>query len=481
MRRTTFFRDSAIALFLLAAFSASAFAGQNAPRPPVTPPSGASWSLRNWMAYSSPYADFFLFQRDKYDLPLGSFLMPMRLRTPEVSAGRTAKIGFYLGGDASGRFESQVVDGGSRVESHSMFSGIGGGYVSGLNNPVLDKVDVGYGTLGDGISLELTGNVFARSGGGVSLAIAPKTLFYAVTPTEGSRGIIWYANVSSHFMFGRAMINVDPGLVRLPDGELLVGGRVGVPLPRGLLVFAGVPTNLPMRYQDVLPGAHPSPGDYEVGLSKGPLQIGAGIGEKTVYGLLRLSVRPARVGNPNLRPQGDGHVMLSADAEASHAGHGPNATPPRAQVSVEEELSVPPPSLIDLINDPLLTSSEPQLVFDRTNAVWQLGFKHSHRMMVNGQLTKMSMRVDVEVPKLVELLSGSTDATDGNSPEALARIRAYLEARVEEIIAEMQALAGDASVPKADRLKRIEPLYREGAGYAVLSGELRTQYDAATK
>ena len=142
-------------------------------------------------------------------------------------------------------------------------------------------------------------------------------------------------------------------------------------------------------------------------------------------------------------------------------------------MSVEEELSVPPPSLIDLINDPLLTSSEPLLVFDRANAVWQLGFKHSHRMMMNGQLTKMSMRVDVAVPKLVELLSGSTDATDGNSPEALARIRGHLEARVQEIIAEMQAVASDASAPKADRLKRIEPLYREGAGYAVLSGELR--------
>ena len=208
-----------------------------------------------------------------------------------------------------------------------MWSGIGGGYVSGLNNPLLDKVDVGYGTLGDGISLELTGKVFARSGGGASFAIAPKTLFYAVTPTEGSRGIIWYTNVSSHFMFGRAMINVDPGLVRLPDGEVLVGGRVGVPLPHGFLAFAGVPTNLPMRYQDVLPGAHPTPGDYEVGLSKGPLQIGAGIGEKTVYGLLRLSVRPARVGNPNLRPQGDGHVMLSPDAEAHTRATAP--TPPR--------------------------------------------------------------------------------------------------------------------------------------------------------
>jgi len=446
------------------------------------PPAGeASWTLRHWMAYSSPYADFFVFPRNERDWPLGSFLLPMRIRTPEISAGRTAKIGFYVGGDASARFESQVVPGGSRVESHSMFSGVGGGYVSGLNNPVLDKVDVSYGSLGDGIGLELTGKVFARSGGGVSVAIAPKTLLYAVTPTEGSRGVIWYANLSTHWMFGRVMINVDPGLVRLPHGETLVGGRVGVPLPKGFLAFAGVPTNLPMEYQDVLPGAHPTPGDYEVGLSKGAVQVGAGIGGKSVYGLVRISVRPAKVGNPNLRPQGDGHVMLSADAEASHAGHGPNATPPRAQVNVEEQLSVPPPSLIELLNDPLLTSSEPQLVFDRANAVWQLGFMHSHRMVMNGQLTKMSMRVDVEVPKLVGLLSDSTDATAGNSPEALARIRGYLEARVQEIIVEMRAVADDTSVPRAERVKRLEPLYKEGLGYAMHAEALRAQYDASIR
>jgi hypothetical protein len=457
---------------------APSFSQERAGLPPA---SDSSWSIRNWMAYSSPYADFFLFPRNERDWPLGSFLLPMRIRTPEIPAGRTAKIGFYVGGDASARFESQVVPGGSRVESHSMFSGIGGGYVSGLNNPVLDKVDVSYGSLGDGIGLELTGKVFARSSGGVSIAIAPKTLLYQVTPVEGRRGIIWYANLSTHWMFGRAMINVDPGLVRLPDGKILVGGRVGVPLSRGFLVFAGVPTNLPMEYQDVLPGAHPTPGEYEVGVSKGPLQFGAGIGDKRVYGLLRVSVRPAKVGNPNLRPQGDGHVMLSADAEASHAGHGPNATPPRASVSVEEELSVPPPSLIDLLNDPLLTSSEPQLVFDRTNAVWQLGFQHTHRMMMNGQLAKMTMRVDVQVPKLVELLSGANDATDGNSPEARARIHGYLKARVLEIIEEMRAVAADESVPKAERVKRIEPLYKEGLGYAASTEALRAQYDASIK
>ena len=447
----------------------------------LPPPGQASWTLRNWMAYSSPYADFFLFPRNERDWALGSFLLPMRIRTPESSAGRTAKVGFYVGGDASARFESQVVPGGSRVESHSMFSGIGGGYVSGLNNPVLDKVDVSYGSLGDGIGLELTGKAFARSGGGVSIAIAPKTLLYQITPTEGRRGIIWYANLSTHWMFGRTMINVDPGMVRLPDGKLLMGGRVGVPLPRGFLVFAGVPTNLPMEYQDVLPGAHPSPGEYEVGLSKGPLQLGAGIGDKRIYGLLRVSVRPAKVGNPNLRPQGDGHVMLSADAEAAHAGHGPNATPPLASVAVDEELSVPPPSLLELINDPLLTSSEPQLVFDRVNSVWQLGFQHTHRMLMNGQLSKMTMRVNVEVPKLVELLSGSTDATDGNSPEARARIRGYLEARVQEIIAEMRAVADDTSVAKAERVKRIAPLYKEAVGYATNVEELRAQYDASIK
>jgi hypothetical protein len=150
------------------------------------PPTGqGSWTLRNWMVYSSPYADFFVFPRKERDWPLGSFLLPMRLRTPEISAGGAARIGFYAGGDASARFESQVVPGGSRVESHSMFSGIGGGYVSGLNNPVVDKIDVSYGSLGDGIGLELTGKVFARSGGGVSMAIAPKTLLHAVTPTEG--------------------------------------------------------------------------------------------------------------------------------------------------------------------------------------------------------------------------------------------------------------------------------------------------------
>jgi hypothetical protein len=446
------------------------------------PPAGqASWTLRNWMAYSSPYADFFVFPRNERDWPLGSFLLPMRIRTPEISAGRTARIGFYAGGDASARFESQTVPGGSRVESHSMFSGVGGGYVSGLNNPVLDKVDVSYGSLGDGIGLELTGKVFARSGGGVSMAIAPKTLLYAVTPAEGSRGVIWYASLSTHWMFGRVMINVDPGLVRLPHGDTLVGGRVGVPLPKGFVAFAGVPTNLPMEYQDVLPGAHPTPGDYEVGLSKGPVQVGAGIGGRKVYGLVRISMRPAKVGSPNLRPQGDGHVMLSADAEASHAGHGPNATPPRAHVNVEEQLSVPPPSLIELMNDPLLTSSEPQLVFDRAKAVWQLGFMHSHRMMMNGQLTKMSMRVDVEVPKLVALLSGSNDATDGNSPEARARIHGYLEARVEEIIAEMRAVADDASVPRAERVARLEPLYKEGLGYATNAEALRALYDAAMK
>lgn len=448
----------------------------------VAPASMQTWHLRNWMAYTSPYADVFLVSRDEHDQPLGSFLMPMRLRTPELLAGSTAKIGFYIGGDAGVRFRSELVEGGSRVDSHRMFSGIAGGYLSGLNNPVIDKVDVGFNSLGQGIGLELTGKAFGRSGRSVTFAIVPKTLIYAVTPTEGSRGYIWYANAATHWMFGRFMINIDPGMIRLPDGEILVAGRVGVPLPKGFLVFAGVPANLPMEYQDVLPGAHPTPGDVEVGFGKGPVQFGVGTGRNNItYGFFRLSVRPAQVGNRSLRPQGDGHVMLSPDAEASHQGHGPNSTPPRAQVSVEEDLTVPPASLLELVNDPLLKEADPRLVFDQSSSTWQLGFRHTHRMMVRGQMSDMTMWVNTDVPKLLELLTDPSDAMDGNSPAALARIRGYYEARVREIISEMRTLSEDKSVTPGDRANRVERLYKEGTSYGVLSEELQSQYRSALR
>src|SRR5262249_13311581 len=160
-------------------------------------------------------------------------------------------------------------------------------------------------SLGKGVGLELTGKSFSRKTGIISLAMIPKVQLYTVTATDNSRGSILNANLAVHSMFKKELITINPGVVRLPDGKTLVGGSLNFALPRGLSVFAAAPTNLPMKYRDVLPGAHPKPGAVEFGVGKGPFQFGAGSGKEGVYGLLRVSLKPLQIGNRELHPQAD--------------------------------------------------------------------------------------------------------------------------------------------------------------------------------
>src|SRR5215470_13917352 len=132
-------------------------ASAQTPQPGGSPVKMDWRNLRNWMAYTTPYAELFVTPDKQNDQPLGSFLIPIRIRTPELSTGKGGKIGFYGGSDASLRFQSESAIHGWATKSHSMFSGIGGGYYSGLPNPFIDKVDVSINSLGKGVGLELTG------------------------------------------------------------------------------------------------------------------------------------------------------------------------------------------------------------------------------------------------------------------------------------------------------------------------------------
>jgi hypothetical protein len=439
-------------------------------------PSSSSWlNRRNWMAYTTPYSEFFWTRHEKNDQPLGSLLLPVRIRTPELSAGRKGKIGFYTGADIGVRFQSEAARQRSMVKSHSMFSGVVGGYYSGLNNPFIYKVDVSFNSLGRGIALELTGKTLSQSAGKLSFVMIPKVQIYGVTPTSGGRGWIWNANLATHWMYKRAMISVTPGLVQLPDGKILLGGNLSFPLPKKFVAFLGVPTNVPMQYQDVLPGAHPKPGFIEFGVGKGPFQFGAGVGKEGVYGLFRISLKPQQIGNRELRPQGDGHIMLSPEAEASHHGHRPNASEIRTEVTVAQDVRVPPATLLELIQDPFFKNKEAHLQFDPNNSMWQIGFRHKHRMTMGGQMTTMTMPVNIEISDLLKFLHDSNDTND-SATEAIERIRGFYEARVREITHEIQEISEDQNISSDERIKRTEPLYKEGKRYGVLFEELDTAY-----
>jgi hypothetical protein len=276
-------------------------------------------------------------------------------------------------------------------------------------------------------------------------------------------------------MYKRAMISVTPGLVQLPDGKILLGGNLSFPLPKKFVAFLGVPTNLPMQYQDVLPGAHPKPGFIEFGVGKGQFQFGAGVGKEGVYGLFRISLKPQQIGNRELRPQGDGHIMLSPEAEASHQGHGPNASEIRTEVTVAQDVRVPPATLLELIQDPFFKNKEAHLQFDPNNSMWQIGFRHKHRMTMGGQMTTMTMPVNIEISDLLKFLHDSNDTND-SATEAIERIRGFYEARVREITHEIQEISEDQNISSDERIKRTEPLYKEGKRYGVLFEELDTAY-----
>src|SRR5262249_44639902 len=249
-------------------------------------------------------------------------------------------------------------------------------------------------------------------------------------------------------------------------------------LPRGFSVFAAAPTNLPMKYQDVLPGAHPKPGAVEFGVGKGPFQFGAGSGKEGVYGLLRVSLKPLQIGNRELHPQADGHIMLSPDAEASHQGHGPNPMELHTAVTVSQDVKVPPAALLDLIKDPFFKDKDARLQFNERNSAWLVGFRDTRRMAMGGQMMKMTTTTNIEIPDLLKHLKDPNDANEGNSPEALERIEGFYEARVREIIGEMMEIE-DENIPLDQIKKRISPLYMEGQRYGVLFQELESEYRKA--
>lgn len=306
------------------------------------------------MAYTTPYAELFGTRHTKREEPLGSLLLPLRARTPELHVGNRQRAGFYFGADLGLRFQWELPQAeASAVDTHSMVSGVVGAYYSGLNTPLVDRVDVSMNSLGRGIGIELTGSTLSHADpDGLSFTVSPKIQTYDLVPTEGRREWLVDVSLMTHWMFKRFMISLTPGFVRLPGGKALIGGNLNFPVSRGYSAFVGVPTNLPMKYQDVLPGAHPKPGAVEFGLAKNAVQFGGGIGKDGVYGLVRISVKPQQIGNREIRPQGDGHIMLSPEAEASHQGHGPNGIDPQTEVTITESVKVPPEPFLDLINDP---------------------------------------------------------------------------------------------------------------------------------
>src|SRR5688500_20096258 len=65
-----------------------------------------------------------------------------------------------------------------------------------------------------------------------------------------------------------------------------------------------------------------------------------------------------------------------------------------------ESVKVPPATLLELISDPFFADKEPRLQFDESNSAWQIGFRHTHRMEVGGQLAKMTMRSEEHTSEL---------------------------------------------------------------------------------